>query len=133
MKKSNRLNVLLAEIIIATLFFALASTVILKVYTVTHSQSILAEAGSTAQTEMRNLSEMCYAAEDAEAVLTEYGFVKSEDRYVYNSDDYTLSAVIETEKTAAGTLRTILFSAEVMGETGMSLPSARYFPEVTAQ
>ena len=48
MTRSNQLNTLLMEIMIAVLFFALCSTVILDVFVGAHNQSV--RAGVQAQT-----------------------------------------------------------------------------------
>ena len=133
MRKNNRLNILLVEIVIATLFFALASTVILKVYASTRRQSVMASIDNIVQAEVQNLSEECYAAEDVAAVLTAHGFNESESKYVYDGEDYSITAEIENEETETGILRTVVFNVEAMGEERLSVPTVRYIPEVAEQ
>lgn len=132
MKKSNRLNILLVEILIATLFFALASTTILKTYEATRGQSYAAGIGNAAETALQNLAEICYASEAPEAALKEAGFVQDGDRYVWSGEDYSMTAEISEEKTEAGCLRTVTLSASIGERTILTLPSVRYLPEVTA-
>ena len=133
MKKSNRIRILLIEILIATLVFALAATVSLRVFAAARMQSSSAEIGNTIQTEVQNLSEECYVREDAEGFLTEKGFSPDGDSYVYTCEDYVISCVIENEKTDAGTLRSVVFTASIDEEPVLTVPCVRYFPEVVTQ
>ncbi len=133
MNKHNRLNILLIEILIATLFFALASTVILKVYSAARQQSELGELRNIAQTDVQNISEMCYAAENVEQMLLDNGFVEIDGIRTLERDGYAITAEIGKEDYDAGELRIVTLKVIIAGETAITLPSARYIPEVTIE
>ena len=78
MTRSNQLNTLLMEIMIAVLFFALCSTVILDVFVGAHNQSVRAGVQAQALAAAQNLSDGLYAAEQREELLLENGFKADE-------------------------------------------------------
>ena len=63
--KVNHLNVLLVEIMMAVLFFALSSIVILEVFAAANTGSMEASILGDALSEAKSLSERIYAAENA--------------------------------------------------------------------
>ena len=130
MTRSNQLNTLLMEIMIAVLFFALCSTVILDVFVGAHNQSV--RAGVQAQTlaAAQNLSDGLYAAEQREELLLKNGFKADESGvFTRECDDYTLSVALGEERTAAGRIETAEITALYQGGELFSLPDARYVSE----
>ena len=128
MTRSNQLNTLLMEIMIAVLFFALCSTVIMDVFVGAHNQSV--RAGVQAQ----NLSDGLYAAEQREELLLENGFKAGEAGvFTRECDGYTLSVALGEERTAAGRIETAEITALDQGGELFSLPDARYVSEEVAR
>lgn len=129
MARSNQLNTLLMEILIAVLFFALCSTVILDVFVGAHNQSVRAGVQAQALADAQNLADVLYAAEKREDVLLKDGF-EADASGVFTRDcgEYALSVALGEEQTAAGRIQTADISALYQGKTLFSLPDARYVP-----
>lgn len=134
MTRSNQLNTLLMEIMIAVLFFALCSTVILDVFVGAHNQSVRAGVQAQALTAAQNLSDGLYAAEQREELLLENGFKAGEAGvFTRECDGYTLSVALGEERTAAGRIETAEITALDQGGELFSLPDARYVSEGVAR
>lgn len=134
MTRSNQLNTLLMEIMIAVLFFALCSTVIMDVFVGAHNQSVRAGVQAQALAAAQNLSDGLYAAEQREELLLENGF-KADESGVFTReyDGYTLSVALGEERTAAGRIETAEITALDQGGELFSLPDARYVSEGVAR
>ena len=132
MAKGRRQSALLVEIIIAVLFFALSATVILDVFSTAYGRSAYAQASNEAMVEAQNLSELIYVSEDAEALLSGEGFIKTGEEWLREGQSYTLRVRFEREEAGAGELFTARIAA-LSGETTLiELPCVRYIPgEVT--
>lgn len=112
MTRSNQLNTLLMEIMIAVLFFALCSTVIMDVFVGAHNQSVRAGVQAQALAAAQNLSDGLYAAEQREELLLENGFEADESGvFTRECDGYTLSVALGEERTAAGRIETAEITA----------------------
>ena len=112
MTRGNQLNTLLMEIMIAVLFFALCSTVILDVFVGARNQSVRAGVQAQALAAAQNLSDGLYAAEQREELLLENGFKAGEAGvFTRECDGYTLSVALGEERTAAGRIETAEITA----------------------
>ena len=69
MKKANRSNALLVELLIVVIFFMLAATVLLQVFTASRNQGRIAGAINDSLVEAQNVADRLYAAEGDEAGL----------------------------------------------------------------
>ena len=128
MGKGNQLNTLLVEIMIAVLFFALSSTVVLQTFVVTRNQSREAGIYDTALMEAQNIADRIYASSDYEAALEKAGFARNEQGWTLPQDEYELRVTAQEETTAAGKLVTAEVSAYHKDEALLTLPCVRYFP-----
>ncbi|MBQ2957044.1 MAG: hypothetical protein IJE08_11345 [Clostridia bacterium] len=128
MSKNRSQNILLAEIMVAVLFFALCSTVILEVFVTAKEYSGRAEAESEAMLIAQDLAEQFYAADDAEALLQEKGFIIQNDIWTAELNGYTLAVETAEESTEAGILRTAQISISLEEDMLAGLPVARYIP-----
>ena len=131
MTRSNQLNTLLMEIMIAVLFFALCSTVIMDVFVGAHNQSVRAGVQAQALAAAQNLSDGLYAAEQREELLLKNGFESG--MFTRECDGYTLSVALGEERTAAGRIETAEITALYQGGELFSLPDARYVSEEVAR
>ncbi len=129
MAKHNQLRALLVEILIAVLFFALSATTLLEVFVGARNQSVRAEVTNEALFAAQNLSDRLYSAEDAEALLTQEGFLQEQDAWTLDCGDYALAVTLGEESVTGGTLRSARVSAQYGDETLLTLPGARYTPE----
>lgn len=128
MSKNRSQNILLAEIMVAVLFFALCSTVILEVFVTAKEYSGRAEAESEAMLIAQDLAEQFYAADDAEALLQEKGFIIQNDIWTAELNGYTLAVETAEESTEAGILRTAQISISLEEDMLAGLPVVRYVP-----
>ncbi len=117
------------EILIAVLFFALSATTLLEVFVGARNQSVRAEVTNEALFAAQNLADRLYSAEDAEALLTQEGFVKGQDAWTLDCGGYALTVTLEEESVTGGALRSAQVSAQYRGDTLLTLPGARYMPE----
>ena len=81
MKKSNRANVLLMELMAAVLLFALSATVMIRIYAQAYEKSARAGVMDDALCEAQNLAERLYAAggtEGMQALLSGEGFAQED-------------------------------------------------------
>ena len=133
MAKGGRQSSLLAEIVIAVLFFALSATVILDVFAMAYGQSAYSGALNESMADAQNLSERIYAADDAAALLESEGFVEEDGTWMLEKESYDLHVVLSSEETGAGELRTARIVALRGDDTLLDLPCARYFPGEVAR
>ena len=128
-KKHGTANVLLIELVLVILFFMLCVSTIVEMFGLARGKSAFARAGSQAMLTVENLEERLALAEDAGAELEKEGFVRAEDRWELKNDNYTITAVESAEKTEAGQLRTVVFTAEQKtGKKLFELPVVNYLP-----
>ena len=131
MKKANRSNALLVELLIVVIFFMLASTVLLQVFTASSNQGRKAGAINDALVAAQNTADRLYTAAEEEdgaiRALQEMGFeAGAASDWVLKKEDYSLLVYLETEDRPAGRMQ----KAEVWAFQGteklFSLPVARY-------
>ena len=128
MGKGNQLNTLLVEIMIAVLFFALSSTVVLETFVVTRNQSRLADVYNVALMEAQNIADKIYASGEVEQTLEQAGFTQEGDVWTYTEEVYNLRVVVSEEETEAGVLLSAEVSAVHQDEAILTLPCSRYIP-----
>ena len=131
--KVNHLNVLLVEIMMAVLFFALSAVVILEVFAAANTGSMEAGILGDVLSEAKSLSERIYAAEDAEALLQAEGYAFEQGAWRIDAGDYCLLVEIETEQTGSGKMRVAEVTAERNGEALLTLPCSRYIAGEVAE
>lgn len=133
MKKSNN-GLMLLEMTLAIIFFALSAAVILQVFTVAHQKSIRSEM-ITAATLLAEDTANMFEAEDADTDMffTSEGFVKAEEGYTksveVNQRQYTLSVTGNEKIGDYGALFQGTLSVTTMGETVHTMPISRFRPK----
>lgn len=129
MNKSGNQNALLIEIMIAVLFFALCSTVLVETFMTANRQSRYAGLDSQALVEAQDVAERLYAAADGEALLASAGFTLENGLWTRANGEVRLTVALSGQETVAGILRKADVGA-YRGETLLaSLPVARYEPK----
>ena len=121
MKRQSHSNALLVELLIVVLFFMLASTILLQLFTAARTQSAKAEALTEATFLAQNLAESCQ--EDGSF---DHFPASPDGRISFPGSSLTASVESTSQQTEAGifTLYTInIYSGDDLIYT---LPSARY-------
>ena len=131
MANGKRQSMLLVEIVIAVLFFALSATVILDVFAAAYTQSAAAGALSEATADAQDLAERLKAAPGPwDAALEAEGFSAGADgAYALERENYALRVALGAEETGAGTLYTATIDALRGDGAILSLEAARYAPD----
>ena len=128
MGRSNQLNTLLVEIMIAVLFFALSSTVVLQTFVVTRNQSRLAGVYDEALMEAQNIADQLYVSDHVAETLRKAGFRQDEYGWTLQEELYDLRVMLSEEKTAAGKLVNAKISVVHNENPLLTLPCTRYIP-----
>lgn len=128
--KKKPVRALLVEMLAVTLFFALIVSVLIQVYFAAYGQGRKAERLDDALAEAQTLMAGLHASEDAAALLSEQGYVQTDE--VWTSEDGELIVTLSEETTAAGRLVRGEVSAQDGEEALFRLPFARYWPEEVA-
>ena len=128
MNKNRNQNNLLVEIMIAVLFFALCSTVILETFMASRELGIRSTIESAALVQLQDIGEQLYAAENPEEVLENAGFTAEEGAWVLENGETRLESVLSEEETEAGTLRTWQLRGLRKDKEFADIPGARYIP-----
>lgn len=124
----SRANVLLIEIMLVLLFFALASTVLVRVFAGAYNLSSRAGDIGTALYEAQSAAEILSQAGDVRTAAQNAGFISTEHGYEKQCGNLLLCAVVYEEPAYAGQMRT--GSVQVLdGDTVLCAPAiARYIP-----
>jgi hypothetical protein len=125
----SRANALLIELLLVIIFFMFTAVTLVQVFALSRSRSKTAEEISQGVLEAQNYAELLYGAEDADVRMKELGFTEEDGVWSLDCDGYLVRVTEETDKTEAGTLRTLHVSTEKDGRVLVTVPSARYFPE----
>lgn len=132
MKGNGRGNLLLTELVIVILFFALSATVIVRLFMAAYAVSSRSEYTSTAVMETGNWAERLYAADDMEKLLLDEGFVFEDNSYCFETESgLELSIELASTDNAGGETRSASISASKNGEVYSQIECRRYVPEVT--
>ena len=130
MKTGNRSNALLVELLIVVMFFMLASTVLLQVFSTAHNQISRAGTRTRALNEAQNVADRLYTAktpEDEDAALASLGFSSDESgAQALEKDGYTLTVRFDSQAREAGDMRLYTVEAYQTDELLFTLPVARY-------
>lgn len=126
MRSGSHNNALLVELLIVIMFFMIASTLLIRIFTGARQQSARAERITVSLAEAQNAADQLYAAEDAGSVLESLGFVQQGTGWVYTAEDYQMEADALEERDEYGVFlrREIRVTAD--GETLFSLPCSRW-------
>ena len=133
MGKSSRVNALLVEILLASLFFALAATVILRCFSAAYEQASRADARDRALAGAQNVAAALCASVDPEQALRELGFSEEGGWALLEGDGWTLAVALGEEAAPAGALRTARIAASAGGKALFELPLAKYVAEEAAR
>ncbi len=129
MKKHSSANILLVELVLVILFFMLCVATIVEMFGLARVKSAYAKAGSRALLIVENLEERLAASGDTAAELEREGFVAEDDHWILRQDNFMITAAESEEKTEAGVLRTVEFSAvQKTGTPLFDLPVVNYAP-----
>ena len=128
MSKYRRQNILLVEIMIAVLFFARCSGVMLETFMAAREYDDRSQLETEALVVMQNITERIYAADSAEEVLEESGFSPAGDVWTLEADGLAYELTVSYAQTDAGTMRSTLIRAIRGGEIIAEIPGARYLP-----
>ncbi len=120
MKHHSHSNALLVELLIVVLFFMLASTVLLQLFTAARTQSQKAEDLSSATLYAQNIAETLYSGQG------DGSFVSSGERFSLPGSFLTASVESAAEQMEAGTLTRYTISIFSGDELVYALPGARY-------
>lgn len=124
--KKGKSNALLVELLIVTLFFALAAAVLVEVFAAAGNQSGTAERLNQAQTRAQDVAEQLYAAADPQAWLAENGFTQDGETFVRDEDRFRLEATLSGEQTESGSLLRAEVRAMDGDEALIALPVTKY-------
>jgi len=131
MKTGNHSNALLVELLIVVIFFMLASTVLLQVFTASRSQGQKAGAINDSLVAAQNVADRLYAAGNKEngpvETLKEMGFqADAASGWYLENEDYRLLVYLDTEDRPAGWMQKATVTAYQGEETLFTLPVARF-------
>ena len=126
MKTGNRSNALLVELLIVVLFFMLAATVLLQVFTGASDQGNRAGKTTQALNAAQNVAERLYMAGDAEAVLRDMQFTQEGEVWTRDDGDFVLEAVTARETRTGGVWRGQEVRVTLNGDRLVTLPCSRY-------
>lgn len=126
MSSNRNQNILLVEIMIAVLFFALCSGVILETFVASREYQTRSRIETEALVEMQNITEKVYAAQNAEDCLARNGFSLEDGIWTLDDGEMVFEMTLEREETSAGAIRKTVIRAIRDGKTIMEIPGARY-------
>ena len=126
MKSSNRSNALLVELLIVVLFFMLAATVLLQVFSTARNMSARSGWITQALDQAQNVAERLYAADAPEAELTHMGFDLRDGAWVLSGENWETQVTLSTESLPAGIMTRQEVRVVKDGEPLLSLPGTRY-------
>ncbi len=128
MSRSRNQNALLVEIMIAVLFFALCSTVILETFVAAREYSRRAGIHNEALVDLQDLAERLRAADEENRILEEEGFVCENGTWLLSGKEYAIEVEFAQEEAPAGELRTATLRALYRDKAIVELPWALYIP-----
>ena len=130
MRKRNRTNVLLVEILIVLLFFMLSATVLMQVFASARNMTVLAGIQTRALGEAQNVAEALYASDDMEEALEDMGFMSAHGAWTCDYDEFILYVALDEEHTDSGIMENgniyAFYSKQKDSSELFNLPLARY-------
>ena len=129
MKKHSTANILLMELLVVILFFMLCVSTLVEVLGLARGKSAFARAQNDAMLKVEKLESVIRESDGTANTLKENGFAEKGDEWTLTEETFILHAVIADEKTEAGTLETVTFTAQRPDGTELlELPVKRYIP-----
>ena len=126
MRTGNGSKALLIELLIVLLFFMIAATVLLQLFSTARNMSERAEVLAEATDEAQDLAEQLYAAGDPEQMLRELGFAEDTGLWRREEERWRIELRFEPEETEAGLLRRAEIAVLSGEEPLLTLPWTRY-------
>lgn len=129
MDKLTRSKSLLIELLLAVLFLALSATVILRLFLLAYTAERSAARTNRGTAVAQNWAEKLYAADDAEALLSENGFLSTGNRFLKETEDgLFVEILIKNAETDRGLLRSTEIAVAFDSETLIEIEGRRYMP-----
>lgn len=128
MSKNRSQNALLVEIMIAVLFFALCSTVILETFVAAREYSRRAGIQNEALVDLQDLAERMSAVEETDRLMETEGFIRLDAGWELDAGEYTIEVEFVQEEAPVGILNTARLRALYGDKILAELPWARYIP-----
>ena len=128
MKEGGRANALLVELLLVIFFFMLSAAVLVQIFGDAKLKSRTAHATNASMLDAQNIAEDLYETDDAEALLSGYGFTGENGTWTLQKEGYLLKVTCREEETASGVLRTYDVSGVEGEKTLLTLPSTRFIP-----
>ena len=126
MRSGSRSSALLVELLIVIMFFMIACTILIRVFTEARRQSSFSERLTVSLAEAQNVADRLYAAEDPGTLLDSLGFVQQDGHWILEAEDYRMEADISEEPETNGTWRRQEVRVTAEGETLFTLPCSRW-------
>ena len=125
----SKANLVLLELLIVLLFFALSATVMLRLFAGAYSASRESRQKSDLLLAAQDWAERLYACEEPAALLQEGGFCEADGLWTLDGAEGRLCVRLSEAESGAGRLRDIRLSAlNPAGEAVLTLPVCRYLP-----
>lgn len=128
MKSGNHSNALLVELLIVIMFFMLAATVLVQVFSAAEEQSRDSGLMVRLLNQAQNLADQLYDEADPKAFLTGQGFTANGNVWekADTSDQLTARVTVTEQAAGAGIMRYYNVSYLAQDETLISLDNAKY-------
>ncbi|NLF26283.1 MAG: hypothetical protein GX592_00175 [Clostridiales bacterium] len=123
MRENSRTRTMLCELIIVVLFLALSSLTLFRLFSAASALSRESEASTYGTLLAQDALERLVAGEDVADV----------EHYAHNGREYSVSAEADAEPSPAGTLYRYRVRVAVEDATVVSVETANYRPERSAQ
>ena len=127
MNGNRNQNILLVEIMIAVLFFALCSVVLLETFVAAREYESRSRVETEALITMQSIAEKTGAAENTEKCLEELGFQYADGLWKLDAGDCVFEMTVERQETSVGLLEKTSVRAIRDGKIIVELPGARYY------
>ena len=124
--KKRTASMLLVEVMMVILFFALSITVLIEGFAGAYKLSLHARIASEALAQAQNIAETLYAAQDPEETAVQIGLEKQGGEWVLEQEEIQYRVTFQQE----GNLREMQVEALYGEESLLTLPCSRYV-EVT--
>lgn len=127
MKKNQRGNALLLELIIVIALFAFCAVVLSGMFATAFRINRRTDARDTALYEVQNIADRLATEEDREMVLLDCAFTdKGNGLWQKQGKEYTIEAQFRDESIGEGELRCVELAVKCGDETLFTLPATRY-------
>ena len=128
MKRENKTNALLVELLIVILFFMLGAAILIQVFHKSHQLEKNAQASAQALVDAQNVAETLYAMNGDTEYLQEEGFVYSAegDVWLKPAEGYQLRVTMVDTALVKGSILEMRVEAVVDDEVLLSLPCSKY-------